>query len=334
MNFRTLCYTLLLGLTILTICGCDDDDGNGDGNRIPLTYDPATTIYGTFGFDLENSWEVVIDPVSGQLDSIPGTSGFSALSFPLGPRYFQTFNPDRRVQVGLNQQLSVQDLETFQAGTFMTSDPDDQSPLTNPQFITQGRSENELLVLDADQSLWRANLQSLLLERWIDDISPQGRIVVYLYQLDDTSLLRLFSTNTGNDGVVRMMDVLETEEQEILDFGDLSEQSFGFVKHPAANDFYFLTSPGQGNGFRLGILSWDGENLTERIISTQDLGIDNLAPQRQTIHTATNSFIAISTNGDIEDPQQTLLRIDLTTGELVGQTELERSGFLFKLAGE
>mgnify|MGYP005991637049 CR=1 FL=1 len=214
MHLSKIVFTLLLAF-LFTATGCDDDDG---GNRIPLTYDPATTIYATFGNGRENASEVVIELSSGKVDSIPGTSKFVALSAPLGPRYFQTFSPDQRIVPGIDNQLSIQSLETFQYNSFTSEDPSDLTPLINPQFITRGRTDNEILVLDTDQSVWRADLQSFIIERWINDISPQGRSVVYLFQLNEGELLRIFATTGANTGSVQMMDVLDTEADEIIDF--------------------------------------------------------------------------------------------------------------------
>lgn len=323
--------TLFAFISCCFLLGCDDDDDGDNGNRTPLTYDPATTIYGTLGYAPEDVWEVVIDPISGQVDSISGTKQFMPLSLPLGPRFFQAFNPDRRFFVDLSQDLRVQNLETFAYETFSDGTP---NGLVNPQFITQGRSDNELIILDTDQSLWLANTVDFTLSKWIDDLTPQGRRALYAFQVGENEILRIFAGSCANCPEASTMDVIDSDLVSVLAAGDLSETGFGFVRHPASNDFYFLSQSNQTRGFRLGVLSWDGSSITERIISTEDLEINNLSGQQQTIHTASNTFIAVSPSGTLEAPENILYRIDLTTGELVGEVSLQTDGQLFKISGE
>lgn len=160
-NYRT--PFLFIGVVlIVSLIGCKDDNLIAD----LLPYDSSSHVYGTFDFKNNSRWEVVIDPRTGQFDTIPGTrrSG-SGFSLPIGVTDVTAFNENKRIFIDFTdkQNLIIQDLETSDYSMLQLRDSSLNKSVINPQRLRFGADDNEFNL--SEKSLFKRMLPSHLLPK-------------------------------------------------------------------------------------------------------------------------------------------------------------------------
>ena len=342
MNSKTKTLTLNLALLILmlSIISCNNDEDPipcDEESFVSLEYDPLKHIYGTSVAIGGEQWEIIIDPILGQFDTIPGTKRLTGgLSYPIGTTRLFSFENNQRIFIGdQNNELIIQDLTTSDYTTIDLKDATTSQSIIFPQFIIFGNTENQLFILDTDKSLWEVDIQNNLVEKIIEKMVAANNVyisdILYVKGSDDFILTTTMSAI--NDPISRELMLYDNDIDSIINVKPI-EGSFGFTQFPNEDTFYFLQTPTTQEGFRLMELKIVGEQFQITPKSTSDLAIDNLSGYLQTIHSATNSYICRGGSNSLETPTNFLYNIDLTTGELVNESTLTDANILLNLSSE
>ncbi len=331
-----------LFLSILTFSACNSDDEGlggvgGDEEMTRLPYDATKHIYGTSYFINDNEWEMIFDPITGQIDSIPGTMNpAGVISIPSGPTKITSFSRNQRIYIdpSSNQKLTVQDLGTLEYNMIDLKDDDVGAAMIFPQAICFGFNENELFVLDTDKSIWKVNLLTTKVNKVFTSTSG----------LDFGNVVNFVLSKPGDDFVIIANESIEKESVSKIYLVDANsfelhdektiERSFGFVKHPSQQKIFFMNVPTEETGFRLMELDLNNETLIIKAKSNEDLAIDNLSPNLQTIHTQSNTYIVRAGSASIDEEENKLISISLDTGVLINEVEIDNAGIILKIAGE
>lgn len=326
-----------LFITSLYLVGCADDDVA----EVVLPYNSSEHIYGTFGYWDDGFWEVVIDPATGGLSKIirseetfpgrsPRTGAFELTSFKRNERIYSSPN---------SSTLKVQNLETLNITDIVLRDNSLDQMVIYPQLLRFGADQNEVYLMDTDNSIWKIDINSQVVRKVHDGIPiAEGTYITDLFYIASTGHFLVMTNNTAAnaytaDNIFLFNPVLPDAVAMISATAIAS--GFGFAQHPdEPYTIYFIQQPQDDKGFRLMKISMTvvGVNVSE--ISRSDLPIDNLSVYLQTIHTASNTYIIRSGSGSIERPSNTLYSIDLSKGDLVREVEIREAGILLKLAGE
>jgi hypothetical protein len=335
-NFALLLFLTVTTITLFSACG-DDDAAPGISSLLP--YDASEHIYATLRIDDVNEWEAVVSPATGQFDTLPGTyRSVGSISFPNGTKRLSAFLGNKRIFISeiYDSELYIQDLETLDYEVLELKETDGGSTVIFPQFLRFGANEDELYLLDTDGSVWKIHLQNKEVEKILADILPTNNEYVsnfYYLKSDDKFLV---STNDAaiNAGTMTNLYLVDAETDSVLTTTEITE-TFGLVQHPdSPNNFYCLQVPNDDAGFRLWEIQVQGESINTGQKSSSDLPIDELSIYIQTIHTATDSYICRGGSNSFDNPTNTLYTIDLTSGELAGETDFFDSAFFVKMAGE
>ncbi|MFK7810572.1 MAG: hypothetical protein AB8F74_22385 [Saprospiraceae bacterium] len=340
-NFKTLAFLFMTGL-LLVGCSSDDDmPPTGEGESI-LPYNSSDHVYGTLAVRDVGTWEIVIDPSTGAHNKVSETeTPFEGTSARIGGLELTSFERNERLFVSRSDdsKLKVQDLETFNITEIDLTDTSLNKTVSFPQLLQFGSDQNELYLMDTDYSLWKINLESKMVNKIYDRIPvSNGTYISNLFYVASTGhFLGMTNTDAINDyrgDNLFLFDTALPDSTSIISTKSISK-GFGFVQHPIdKNNIYFIQTSQDDKGFRLMKIAINGNELDVSEISTTDLSIDNLSPYLQTIHTASNTYILRGGSNDIEAPTNTLYSININTGELIHEVEIEETGFLLNLAGE
>lgn len=325
---------LIIFLFITVLWSCKDDDA------LPelCSYDSSVHIYGTTQLTRFNNFydvEIYIDPNTGQFDSIPGTSIRSGgFSFPIGPNRLVSFDHNKRFHTEQNE-LTIQDLSTLEYSIIELKDTAIGASVIFPQYTFFGNDENQIFILDTDDSVWEVNLQNNQVKRIIEDLNDDNEAYIStIFYLKDSGDF-LFGMNRTATNSARVTELyLYNNDLDSITASLLIDEAFGFVQVPKQDNVYFLKNANGQEGFRLGEAKVLGGEIFTNMKSTSDLAINQLSGYLQTIHTATNSYICKGGNSSIENPTSFLYKIDLTTGELISEVELVDVGIMLGLASE
>lgn len=325
------------------LSGCDDDDLNPNNGVAILPYDGTKHIYGAISIIGDGMWEVVIDPVTGQFSKIEETEEVAAgIDFPIGTKSLTAFERNKRIFIPFNgsNSLRIQDLATFETVDIELRDSTLEESMTFPQIIRFGANEQEVFITDSDNSLWKIDLEDESVTKVYNRVPIATDCGIKNFFFVPITNQFLMLTNTGNvinDYSVEELFLLDpTQPDAEAVVNDLAiVKGFGFVQSPTdKSSFYYIKLAEGDEGFRLMRAQLTGENISTTQLSTTDLAIDNLSSFLQTIQTATNAYILRGGSSSIEMPNNTLYTIDLDSGELINEVDLENSGILLKLAGE
>ena len=148
-NTLSLSFILILFSMFLLFNSCKGDDPV----LPPSSYDPAKTIYGTRTLDRTENTECIIDIETGQFTVIPQTVEQNAnLNPPFGTKQLTDFAGNKRIYVdGVNQNLIVQDLSTFESTSIEVIDPETNIKNTAIKFLNFGATKNEIFALSAQR---------------------------------------------------------------------------------------------------------------------------------------------------------------------------------------
>ncbi|MEO1261671.1 MAG: hypothetical protein AAFZ15_22905 [Bacteroidota bacterium] len=324
--------SFLFLLFFVALSACKDDD---DANPQPLVYDASRHIYGTTSIQGQGSWETIIDLESGRFDTIPGTrENAGGFNFPLSTRELTDFVDNRRLFITFDKNdLVVQDLETAEKNIINLVGNPNSIGLAPFEYLNFGKSNNEVLGLYTfERTIYRVDIMMGNYEPLTEYISmDQDQITNMLYSPENDYMI-FFGQNNDTE-TVYLYSIFDMSVNEIIAH-DTIPRFFGFVKHPSQNSIYCLTIPMNGIGFRLTELMVKEDRLDVRTVSTTDLEIDQLSPNLQTIHSATNSYICKGGSTSIENPETFLYSIDLTTGQLLRSTEVPGYGSMMNIESE
>lgn len=315
-------FLALMGTLILLISACDDDDVS-----IPQEYDPALHIYAMSMAPNFESEEALIDPATGTFRLLEGTKeSLGGLSIPVGPRFLTDFVNNRRIyQRGGNNGIILQDLETLEK-TIINIDSL-QTQVNIWDFLTLGPDNNTIYGFDyADDRIFALDIMAQKISVIAEGLPRYGGNLEAFDYLPATNEF-IFLTN--EDYLIYSLD-----NQTTALSSDFGKELFGFVRHPDTDRIYALTLPSDEQIFRLVQLIRTDTELQIADLSTADLAIDNLSPNLQTIHTATNTYICKGGSSNFDNPETILYSIDLNTGELLHDVVLNGFGVMLKLRGE
>lgn len=338
MNFQSFSlpqFFIFIFLFITVLCSCKNDDA-----ALPelCSYDSSVHIFGTTQMNQFNNAydvEIYIDPNTGQFDTIPGTSVPSGgFSFPLGPNRLVSFEHNKRFHTDGNE-LTIQDLSTSKYSIIELRDTAIGQSVIFPQATFFGNDNNQIFILDTDDSIWEVNLLNNKVEKIIEDINNDNDAYVstILYLKDSNDFLFGINRTAVNANTVTELYLYDTDI-DTVSASLIIDESFGFVQVPQQDQAYFIKRSNGQEGFRLGEVKVLGGEIFTNLKSTSDLAIDQLSPYLQTIHTASNSYICRGGSTSIENPTSFLYKIDITSGELISEVELEDVGTMLGLASE
>ena len=334
-NKEWLRNTIVLFL-VISIFSCKKDKDAIPGNPTSLTYNSAAHIYGTGILENIGRYEYIIDPATGQFDTLSGTmTTGGGFNFPIGPTKLTSFDNNQRIFISpaIDHHLILQDLTTFQYDTVEIRVDNPTDIVIFPQFIFFGSNENELYLVDTDESLWMINTENGEVERVFETLDASNEFqILNIFYIESIDVFLLATKPNGGGGTMNLM-LMDRSTLDVTYETTVSE-SFGFVQHPDEDKIYCLLIPDGDKKFRLMEISIFTDLIVFNQKSASDLAIDELSPNLQTIHTATNSYICRGGSNAIEAPTNTLYMIDLGTGELKSGVELTDSGLILNLAGE
>lgn len=323
--FSTFAFFCSLALT-LSISSCKDDD---EQPRIS-EYDPAVHVYATNFRSRVGEWETLVDITTGNYDSIPGTKEpGGAINFPNGTAVLTDFIQNRRIYISQaeGQKMIIQDLATLAKTVITLELPDGGSLITRPEFLTFGADNNTVYVFDtADDAIYMVDLINQTFDVLVDDIVvDRNEIEAFIYLKSSHEIVFL-----GND----FYTIYDLSNGQLVLEDDTIPDLFGFVKHPDTDDIYCLSSPTTDFAFRLVRMVKQGNQYGVVMISIDDLEIDNLSPNLQTIHTATNAFVCRGGTTLENNIETYIYSIDLNSGELIRTVTLNGFELMTKLEGE
>lgn len=319
--------TLFCGLTLtLGISSCKDDD---EQPRIS-EYDPAIHVYATNFRSRVGEWETFVDITTGNYDSIPGTrEPAGTINFPNGTAALNDFSQNRRIYLNQvsGQEMTIQDLTTLEKTVITLELPDGSSLITRPEFLTFGADNNTVYAFDtADDAIYVIDLVNQTIDLLVDDIVvDRNGIEAFIYLKSSHEIVFL-----GND----FYTIYDLNSGQLVIEDDTIPDLFGFVKHPDTDDIYCLSFPTTDFAFRLVRMVKQGGQYGVVMISLEDLEIDNLSPNLQTIHTATNAFVCRGGTTLENNIETYIYSIDLNTGELIRTVTLNGFELMTKLEGE
>jgi DNA-binding beta-propeller fold protein YncE len=327
-NYLFSILTFFLGLALtLGISSCKDD------NELRISeYDPTVHVYATNFRSRVGEWETYIDITTGNYDSIPGTKEpAGAINFPNGTAALTDFNQNRRIYIsqGNGQEMIVQDLTTLEKTTIALELPDGSSLITRPEFLAFGADNNIVYVFDiADDAIYAVDLTSQTFHRLVDNIAvDRNEVVAFFYLKSSHEILFL-----GND----FYTLYDLSIGQLVAEDDTIPDLFGFVKHPETEDIFALSLPTDEITFRLVRMVKQGQGNQYNIVlvSLEDLAMDDLSPNLQTIHTATNAYVCRGGTTLENNIETYIYSIDLNTGELIRTVTLNGFELMTKLEGE
>lgn len=323
--FSILTLFCVLALT-LGISSCKDDD---EQPRIS-EYDPAVHVYATNFRSRVGEWETFIDITTGNYDSIPGTKEpGGGINFPNGTAALTDFSQNRRIYLNQvsGQEMTIQDLTTLEKTVITLELPDGSSLITRPEFLTFGADNNTVYAFDtADDAIYVIDLVNQTIDLLVDNIVvDRNGIEAFIYLKSSHEIVFL-----GND----FYTIYDLSSGQLVIEDDTIPDLFGFVKHPDTDDIYCLSLPTTDFAFRLVRMVKQGNQYGVVMISLEDLEMDDLSPNLQTIHTATNAFVCRGGTTLENNIETYIYSIDLNSGELIRTVTLNGFELMTKLEGE
>jgi len=330
--------TLLLSLIfLLLVTACEKEESSLPNQPLSFNdYDPARHLFSKASYSEQTyqTWETIIDIVTGDYDTIPGTkTQGGTIEFPIGSGDLTDFEGKRRIFRTLNGgNLLIQNLENLDQQTINLIElSNGERASLLPKKLTLGATNNIVYGWSNDDSIFRIDLSAGTVDYVVKQMNlPNFQNDYFLYLKDQHQLVIIGKNNQLDRKVLYIFDL----DTEIISLEiDISE-SFGFVAHPDGTKFYGLTIPIDDVGFRLMKFSILDNQLNERMVSSDKLPIDNMSPSLQTIHTGTNAYICKGGSSDIENPTTILYSIDLNTGELKNEVQVHGNNMTLKLRAE
>jgi len=325
-NYLFSILTFFLGLALtLGISSCKDDD------ELRISeYDPAVHVYATHYRRYVGEWETFIDITTGKYDSIPGTKEIKVggINVPNGTAALTDFSQNRRIYLsGNGDEMIIQDLTTLEKITITLDLPDGSSLITRPEFLTFGADNNTIYVFDRGGSaIYVVDVIAQTLNIQLDDLPLNGNSFEAMIYQKSTNDLFFFEKEKYY--------IIDLDTNELLNDNGVLPGLFGFVQHPDNNLLYALTYPNADRVFRLARLERTGNEFIVQILSGSDLAIDQLSPNLQTIHTATNAYVCRGGTTSENNIETYINSIDLSTGELIRTVTLDGFELMKKLEGE
>jgi hypothetical protein len=319
-------------------CNNDDEVISSSPPLLPLNYDPLKHIYGTSVIWNEPESGIIIDPISGLHDTIPETKRLAVgFLLPVGRTQLFSFENNQRISIGDHfDELIIQDLTTYDYTTIDLISQTTNQSIMLPQFLIFGNSDNQIFIIDSDNSLWEIDLQNNTVERIIEEmiVSSNNIYISDIFYIKDSDDFILATTISGvNEPLSRELMLYDYDVDSIVVTKTI-EGSFGFVQSPEEDKIFFLQAPTAQEGFRLMELKMVGGQMIVTSKSSSNLALDNLSGYLQTIHSGTNSYICRGGSNSFDMPTNFLYSIDLTTGELVNEVELIDAGLILSLSAE
>jgi outer membrane protein assembly factor BamB len=327
---KTPLFSILIFFTgmmlTLSISSCKDDDEQPSISE----YDPSVHVYATNFRSRVGEWETFIDITTGNYDSIPGTKEpAGAINFPNGTAALTDFPQNRRIYINQadGQEMIIQNLTTLEKTTIPLELPDGSSLITRPEFLAFGADNNTVYAFDiADNAIYVVNLTTQTLSIHADNLPLNGSsFEAMIYQKSTNDLLFLEREKYY---------IFDLDANELVNDSGVLPGLFGFVQHPDNDFVYALTYPNADRVFRLVRLARTDNEFTTQTLSGSDLAIDDLSPNLQTIHTATNAFVCRGGTTLENNIETYIYSIDLTTGELLRTVTLNGFELMTKLEGE
>jgi hypothetical protein len=341
MNHNIL-QTAAIFFVLLLSFSCDTERNTEDIPSAPLQYDPALHVQGTFidtwGYTQAGyAWEVIIDLESGAFDTIPGTGEPAGGFFlPVGPDRLTDFENNRRIYMDRNNtKIVVQDLESLEKKFIDIADPDPTQEIYFPLYLAFGNTSNELFAYaQYPDKIYRIDLENETFEVVADIIFTDMKSVTdIIFSRASQRIILLGQTINTTNQEASAYAIYDLAEQAIVR-EDAIPITFGFVKHPTQNSIFCLTVPNSEAGFRLTEFEIRTDGLLEVPRSLADVEMNSISTHRSTIHTATNSYVVRGGSTSELNPETILYRIDLETGELQAETNIDTPYSMLKVAGE
>jgi len=338
-NYQYLRILSLITIFSLLIVGCShENEIDPEEVESILPYDSSKHIYGVFGVNNGDKWEVVIDPVTGKLDRIPETKEiFGGVSGYIGSKDLTSFDRNERIYIPTadDTKLILQNLDNFEITTIDLTDMSLNKTVVFPKLIRFGKDQNEIYLLDTDDSLWKIDLDSQVVTRVHDRIPVSDNKAIFnFFYIESTGN---FLCNIKGDGENDKLIIFNPQAPNSSAFitTNYIASGFGFVQHPIDRDkFYYIQRLSNNKGYRLMYVEVVEDQIFVSQKSVADLPIENLSTYLQTIHSATNTYILRAGSNNIDSPSNNLYSINLNTGVLVNEVDLKEVGFISKLAGE
>jgi len=341
--FTFLGFVFIIGLSALG-CQPDEPEPEVEAESI-LPYDSSKHIYATFALpDAGKQWEIVIDPNSGKFDKIPETeSQFAGITFPIGTKELTDFRGKNRLFIPIedDSKLIVESLEDFTSVDIKLTDTALNKTIVFPQLMKFGKDENEVFIIDSDKSLWKVDLNDEFVLKIHDKIpvSSDTYIANFFYIESTDKFVICTNNNAVNDARGDNLQFFDPKKPDSLALTGSTSIPFGlgFVRHPIfRNTINYLNVSVDGT---------EPEKLMKVMVGSESFNIsDVLIPELtfkrmsttlQTINSSLNSYITLGSGGSNNTgPINTLYSIDLDSGEVIGEVELEEAGTILKLAGE
>ena len=338
--YNKISQAYILFFVLLLSFSCDTESNTEDIPSAPLQYDPALHVQGTFmdlwgHTDQGHAWEVIIDLETGHFDKIPGTGEpAGGYNLPVGTDRLTDFENNRRIYVDRNgAKLVVQNLESLEKQYIEIADPD--QAIYFPLHLAFGNTSNELFAYaQYPNKIYRFDLENETFE-----------VVAEITFTAIESVTDLIFSS-ASQRIILLGQTLNTTAQEATAYAiyDLTENAivredaipitFGFVKHPTKNSIFCLTVPNSEAGFRLTEFEIGSNGLIEVPRSLTDVEMNSISTHRSTIHTASNSYIVRGGYSTESNPITILYHINLETGELQAETNIDTPYSMLKVAGE
>ena len=334
-------YWITIGVIgVLALSACSDDEaGPLDSCEDISDYNANDHIYATILLDDLEEWEIIINPLTAEMDFVEGTNmQGGSLSSPVGARNLTAFSRNQRIFVDEvpKNQLVIQDLETLVYTDFELRDTSAALSPINLQFMRFGANETEVYLIDTDYSIWKVDLDNQITEKIIDRIPLEAGIYIsdFFYEKNSGNFLLTTNSIAINSGTTTNLVLFDPASEEIIQEKDIQEV-FGLVFHAQSNALFCLQAPNSSEGFRLMKIQTDGlTSINVSQISETDLAIDELSLYAQTIHTTSNSYVCRGGPNTIGNLVNNIYSIDLSSGLFKSSEELCKTGTILKLAGE
>jgi hypothetical protein len=322
----TIFIFLIIATFGLSISSCQDDDQLASISE----YDPTVHVYATNFRSRVGEWETFVDITNGNYDSIPGTrEPAGAINFPNGTAFLNDFQQNRRIYIDQinGEEMIIQDLITLEKTVITMELPNGNGIITRPEFLAFGADNNTIYTFDtADEAIYVVDLVNQTFDVLVDNITvDRNGLEAFIYLKNSDELLFL-----GND----FYTLYNLGGEQLISEENITPRLFGFVKHPDTEEIFALSLPTDDTVFRLAKMVKQGDQYNTIMVSTEDLAIDNLSPNLQTIHTATGAYVCRGGTTLENNIETFIYSIDLQTGRLIRTVTLNGFELMTKLQGE
>lgn len=331
---------LLILFCCFFVLSCGDEIEPGEASLLP--YNSAEHVYATVSEWSGNKWEVIIDPSTGQFEKILETEEIfgGTLGVP-GSTELTAFERKERIYTDFpsDSELIIQSLDDFEKTTIEVRDETSGTLIEFPRFYRFGVDENEIYGLEYDKSVWKIHLGNQTVAREYNSFENfNGATITNFFFIKSSGrfLIATYSINS-NSPLADYVGLYEPGVNGTLNLvaGKSIAEGFGFVQDPNDDEsFYYIQDVNSETGYRLMNLEVAGVDLNVIARSSADLALDQAFPNQNTIHSARNTYIMRRGSSREGELALGLYSINLTSGVIVSEVDLNAELLLLNIEGE